>query len=286
LILTFFLFKNFLVSGCLIFPAEETCIKKAFWYDSNSHRNSNAVNTRLENEAWTKGWPDQKQLKKDFKNYIADHGWIEIWKNSHGKIIIKRITPFLIFMALIIGYILIYQLKSKDYKKLESNFLLDRYIFLSICILGSIFWFLKFPVFRYGYSYLASTFSLLLLIILGNFNFFQDYEKFKKIVIFFIVLLLSVITIKHTVRISTEITGMRNNQSPWPNIYSDSKYSKKVENIPIYKNEQFLFYKSKNSTCYFSSSPCTHYFYQTDFTLDEINLKIFTGYKFFYFGKK
>ena len=285
IILTFFLFKNFLVSGCLIFPAEKTCIEKAFWYDSNSHRNSNAVNTRLENEAWAKGWPDQKQLKKDFKSYIADYGWIKVWQNNHGKIIIKKIAPFLIFMGIIIGCILIYQLKSKNYKKLETKSLLERYIFLSICILGSIFWFFKFPVFRYGYSYLVSSFSLLLLIILGNFNFFQDYKKFKKIMTFLITLMLIAITSKHVARIFPEITSMYNNQKAWPNIYSDEKNSKKNDNIPIYKNGQFLFYKSKTGTCYFNSSPCTHYFYQTDFTIDEINLKIFAGYKFFYFNK-
>ena len=97
--------------------------------------------------------------------------------------------------------------------------------------------------------------------------------------------MLIAITSKHVARIFPEITSMYNNQKAWPNIYSDEKNSKKNDNIPIYKNGQFLFYKSKTGTCYFNSSPCTHYFYQTDFTIDEINLKIFAGYKFFYFNK-
>ena len=37
-------------------PVEQTCIKNLYWYDNGSNRESNAVNARLENEAWTKGW--------------------------------------------------------------------------------------------------------------------------------------------------------------------------------------------------------------------------------------
>lgn len=283
-LLLFFL-KNFLVSGCLIFPAEQTCVKKIFWYDYNSQRNSNAINARLENEAWAKGWVDQQQLKKDFKHYISDYEWVGTWKNNHGKIIIKRVTPFLIFMIFIICFLLIYQFKKKDYKKFKNNFLVERYFFLLICVLGSIFWFMKFPVFRYGYSYLASTFGLFLLIISGNFNFFQNLFKFKKVIIFFLTLMILTISVKNIIRIFPKITNMNNYQNAWPNIYSDDLHSIKKENIPLYKNGQFLFYKSKIGTCYYSSSPCTHYFNKTDFTLSEINFKIFKGYKFFYFKK-
>ena len=93
------------------------------------------------------------------------------------------------------------------------------------------------------------------------------------------------ISVKNILRIFPKITNLNNYQSVWPNIYSDDLYLIKKENIPIYKNKQFLFYKSKIGTCYYSSSPCTHYFNKTDFTLNEINFKIFKGYKFFYFKK-
>ena len=45
-----FFLKNFIVSGCIAFPIEKTCISKAFWYDANSNRGSNAEITMLENE--------------------------------------------------------------------------------------------------------------------------------------------------------------------------------------------------------------------------------------------
>jgi len=286
--LLLFLFRNFLVSGCLVFPVEQTCVKQAFWYDSGSNRNSNAINTRLENEAWTKGWIDQYELKKDFKNYLSDYGWVSVWSKNHGKLIAKRTAPFLTFIILIICAFLIYRFKNKDYKKeYKINFLLDRYVFFFICILGSVLWFFKFPVFRYGYSYFASAFSLFLLITLGNFNFFHSHEKLKKTLIALSSLLLLAIVAKNTMRIYPKLFVEKNDrESAWPNIYSENKNSKKIDNIPIYKGEQFLFYKSKNGTCHYSKSPCTHYFNHADSPLDEINLKFFKGYKIFYFKKK
>ena len=41
--------KNILVSGCVIFPIEQTCLKNLYWYDKDSNRGSNALNARLEN---------------------------------------------------------------------------------------------------------------------------------------------------------------------------------------------------------------------------------------------
>jgi hypothetical protein len=287
LFLSLFLFKNFLVSGCLVFPAEQTCIKKAFWYDSGSKRGSNAINTRLENEAWTKAWVDQRGSRKDFKNYLSDYGWVDVWSGSHGKLIVKRTIPFLIFIFLIIFAFSIYQFKNENSeKKYKINSLLNRYVFFFICISGSVLWFFKFPVFRYGYSYLASAFGLFLLITLGNFNFFKSQEKFKKIITALVALLLLAIVTKNVMRIYPKLIVQKNDsQSPWPNIYSENKNSQKIDNISLYKNGQFLFYKSKDGTCHYNSGPCTHYFNANDGSLDEINLKTFHGYKIFYFKK-
>ena len=68
--------KNILVSGCLMFPIEQTCIEKVFWYDKNSDRGSNAINTRLENEAWTKGWMNQKG-QKILRGLLKNYNWLK-----------------------------------------------------------------------------------------------------------------------------------------------------------------------------------------------------------------
>ena len=71
-----FFLKNFIVSGCIAFPIEKTCISKAFWYDANSNRGSNAEITMLENEAWTKSWSNQKGDRLSYEKYLSDLNWI------------------------------------------------------------------------------------------------------------------------------------------------------------------------------------------------------------------
>ena len=82
--LLFFL-KNFLVSGCIAFPIEKTCNKNILWFDSGIKGNSIAKITMLENEAWTKGWSDQKENVKSYEVYLSNYDWIKIWVKNHGK---------------------------------------------------------------------------------------------------------------------------------------------------------------------------------------------------------
>ena len=46
-----------------VFPIEQTCVNKLVWYDKNSDRGSNAINTRLENEV-DQGMDGSKRFKK------------------------------------------------------------------------------------------------------------------------------------------------------------------------------------------------------------------------------
>ena len=52
--LAFFL-KNFLISACIAFPIDATCISQMCWFDANGSNNSMAKTVMIENEAWTKG---------------------------------------------------------------------------------------------------------------------------------------------------------------------------------------------------------------------------------------
>ena len=45
--------KNFLISGCAIFPIKETCINKIDYYDT-----STTIIASTEAEAWSKAYPD------------------------------------------------------------------------------------------------------------------------------------------------------------------------------------------------------------------------------------
>ena len=96
--------KNILISGCIMFPVEQTCISKLFWYDKNSNRASNAVNARLENEAWTKGWMDQSGNKKNYEQFLINFNWTNTWVSSDGKKIILKTFPFFVFLLILLFY--------------------------------------------------------------------------------------------------------------------------------------------------------------------------------------
>jgi len=268
--------KNILISGCGAFPLEQTCFKNLEWFDKSETRRSNAVSGRIENEAWTKGVTGQSE--KNFAEYISTFEWIPIWKENHGKQIIKKLTPFTIFIILLTIYLLFAGKRRKTSLFKKENFFL--YFLILINTLGSIIWFIKFPVFRYGYGYLIGLFSILYCSLILNFIEF-NYSNFKKksqiiFCIFFIALLG-----KHTFRIYNNFNVKA---SPWPSIYSDAKDNTIYRNFANYKNDVLVFYTPESSMCYYSDlTPCTHLTHEVN--ANDIQLEIIYGYKKYSFIK-
>lgn len=278
--LTIFFFKNILVSGCAIFPVEQSCFKNLFWYDKDSQRNSNAAIAKIENEAWTKGWFNQQNEIKDFKEFSKNFNWLETWVNSDLKKIGKKLSPFLIFIFILLLILKICEVREKPNKTKINKINNEYLIMLFFSIIGSLLWFLKFPVFRYGYGYLISSFAIAITINLTNYEFLKNQLRLKKIFTAIIILLFFGVIVKNSIRI---YKGFVSNINPWPNIYSAGNVKIKQNHIPIVKNNKVIFYKSKDGECYYSRSPCTNYFNGNDFTLKDINLKEKNKYKIFYF---
>ena len=278
-----FFIKNFLVSGCIAFPIEKTCVAKVFWYDLNSNRGSNAKMTMLENEAWTKGWSDQKENRKNFDEYLSNLDWVTLWSKNHGKRTLIKIIPFLLFLIIIVLIIFHFASNKKNTNLLSKNFSYKKifFAFLIINIIGSIMWFFKFPVFRYGYSYLVTTLAILLTIICWNKIQLIDILKLKKILGYFTIFLFVVLISKNLLRIIKNYDQVYKN-SPWPKIYSETKSNEKNLNKPIYKENTIVFYQSTKGLCYYNTSPCTHML-NSQFSEDEIFFKKKWKYKIFYF---
>ena len=112
-----FFLKNFLVSGCIAFPIEKTCNKNILWFDKGINGYSSAKITMLENEAWTKGWSDQKENSKSYEVYLSNYDWIEIWIKNHGKRTLNKLLPFLIFTIFVLLIILNIKNQSNFKKK-------------------------------------------------------------------------------------------------------------------------------------------------------------------------
>jgi len=278
--LTIFFFKNILVSGCAIFPVEQSCFKNLFWYDKDSQRNSNAAIAKIENEAWTKGWFNQQNEIKDFKEFSKNFNWLETWVNSDLKKIGKKLLPFLIFIFIILLILKIFEVREKSNKTKINKINNEYLIILFFSLIGSLLWFLKFPVFRYGYGYLISSFAIAITINLTNYEFLKNQLRLKKIFSAIIILLFFGVMVKNSIRI---YKGFVSNINLWPNIYSAGNVKIKQNHIPIIKNNKVIFYKSKDGECYYSKSPCTNYFNGNDFALKDINLREKNKYKIFYF---
>lgn len=276
--------KNFIISGCFAFPVEATCVKKVFWYDANSKRGSNAKNTMLENEAWTKGWSDQKENAKNFEEYLSNFDWIKLWSQNHGKRTLIKILPFLtllIFLKILISILTKNKKEDEDDQNKEQVSAIFLNTLLILNILGTTMWFLKFPVFRYGYSYLISNMAFLFIIVFRNQIIQINLYKLKDKINYIIIALLIVLLSKNLIRIQKNYNSTYSNY-PWPKIYAENKFNFQKNNKMIYKNNKFLFYQSKEGLCYYNKAPCTHML-DSQFSIKEIKFKLFFSYKAFYF---
>jgi hypothetical protein len=268
--------KNILISGCAAFPLEQTCFKSLEWFDKSETRRSNAKSGRIENEAWTKGVTGQSE--KNFKDYISSLEWISVWKKNHGIKILKKITPFICFIIIMTIYLIyIGKIKKITLFKKKNSFL---FFLILLNFLGSLMWFFKFPVFRYGNGYLIGLFALLYSIILFSFmevNMVKAKNSAKVIICVFFIALLG----KHSSRIYENI-NLKN--SPWPNIYSDHRLNTKYELFPNFKNKKLIFYNPQLSMCYYSDlTPCTNMTHEVN--IENIQLKKIYGYKKYSFIK-
>ncbi len=240
LLLPWFL-KNIIVSGCLIYPVEKLCFKNLEWTNIDQVKIVSE-----ENEAWTKSWPNFKNPNQiSQKEYSANFNWIETWAKNHFKKIINILAPYLIFL------LIIFLIISKYKNKIISNnkIVIKKYkLLIFLMMIFSLIWFLKVPVYRYGYSYFISFFALI-------FAFVCTYKKtinvklnyfFKILIIFISFVFLS----KNTFKI---IDTKEKNKNIFPKlIFIDKSDYQEI------KLNTFSYYES-NKMCGYTRKPCSHY---------------------------
>ena len=248
--------KNILFSGCALYPIEFTCMKNLSWTNLE-----NIKEVSLEAEVWTKGWSellaDHKFSMDEFK---SNFNWIKIWLFTHGKLILKILIPYLIFTILLLIFLL-------DRTKKKKVFLDKKiYLIFFILIFCSIIWFIKAPLFRYGYSFLVSSIVFILSYL------FMKYElKFNlqnKIFVSILLMCISIITFKNIYRIY--ITSNNYVNHPWPKYYSmgDNNIQPKFkfDNINGLKIAVPI-----NDYCMYTNSVCSHYGIKSDIQIFKSN---------------
>ena len=251
-LISLWLVKNLLLSGCFIFPLKTTCITKLDFYNE-----SITIKASLEAEAWSKGYPDS-QKKTNYENYISEFKWIKTWLDNHFKKIIEKILPIFILILLFfkkkIFSINFY--KKELFRNINGNknnlFII---IFLLFCC---VIWFLKFPVYRFGLAFISSFILLTSIILFANEKSKLYNKNFYYI---FISIGLLAFYLKNLDRIIQRYDVYYNNY-PWPKIYTMKNNEKnlKKEYSKIYdKNQNFLYYFSGGEECMFNTSPCSNF---------------------------
>lgn len=254
--------KNIIVSGCIIYPLKETCFSNLKYYDSET-----TVIEASAGEAWAKDWVNQNDIKLNYNEYNKKFNWLETWGNNHLLKILEKIAPFIIFLLLFNFY---NYFKSRNIYNIPKGF---KYTVIFSLIL-SIIWFLKFPLYRYGSSFLIVfiiSISLLLMTSLKIFPHQNNIKKnFKIILIIFAIIFIS----KNFIRIYENNINLDYNI--WPDIYSENN-SGELNNFQlIKKSNKDLYYFSKGKLCMYSKSPCSNY------KIENLNKNYLGTYSIYY----
>ena len=254
---TIFLFlwilRNIITSGCIIYPQINTCFTDLTWSNEKS-----IIYNSVSAEAWAKDWPNRENKTLSMSEYNKNFNWLVTWKNNHLKKIIKILFPYFIILLLIF---ISFKIKNRKIYSFDT----DGFVFkiaLFTSILGSLIFFLKFPIYRYGYSYFIT--SLILTLIL--FIKYYDIKKMLKLSIFALFIFFASFAFKQIDRY-VEFHKIRN---PIPEIYNIKKQHVKIDLLGGgYYN------LSLNGSCMYDANLCTLFKNDKLKMTNKITYKIF-----------
>ena len=240
------LLKNILISGCFVYPINKTCVYKLSWANQ-----SETIKQNISAEAWAKGWPQKLDNSITQKEFSKSFNWIKAWSSNHLIYLLKIVIPYILFLMIILFLINYY--KKDNLIKFLTDKKDKQKIFYSllICSFGVLLFFLKFPLFRYGYSYLISLIIFLTSLLILSY----DLSIVKKIFKYTLVFSLLIISSKQLIRIKNNF----DTHSIWPNIEAHSPHKKNLQITEVFLNNNFKVFISKGE-CMYVKAPCTNSF--------------------------
>ena len=259
------IFKNILISSCIIYPIKSTCFEILPWSDFNEiHEQA------ISGEAWSKGWPENKDPTLTQKEFIKNFTWIKSWSEKHLKYISKIILPY--SLLLIITFIIIIWRGGKAKKIIllkKENYKL--YSIIGICTLGVVIFFLKFPLYRYGYSYLIILLGITFSLLIKRYSPLNLIKVSKFIFFLFFIIIIS----KQALR----MIKYYDNRSLMPQIaYFDAIGSTNYDYQEIYISDNFkIFYINKE--CMYKKAPCTNNLKKNIFHKEIFNYHVIANRK-------
>jgi hypothetical protein len=259
--------KNFLISSCLIYPLKFTCFNNIIWSNPTEVENQNLLG-----EVMSKSWQDRSDMSISKIDYNKNFEWVSTWFDNHFIVIIEKFFPIILFLILFLIFIFFSKIYSRKKFFFTHNFII--YFLLGINLIGLMLWFIKFPIYRYGQSYLFCSILFTFYVCFFNKINIDLLFKYKKLFSLIIIIIFLCIITKSFYKISNKI-----NDPIMPNMF---------DNI-IHKNISVKFFNSENvfthyvkkggGLCGYSVSPCSE---NED---KNIRLKNKFGYKIYYLKK-
>ena len=161
-------------------------------------------------------------------------------------------------------------------KSLKKNFLEKYFSFIKKNILYFyivlttlffiIFWFINFPLLRYGFSYI---YGFILLLLNPIIYFYIKSINIKKIAKILITISLILLTAKNIIRANKDA-------KKGTNFFLIEMFSNEINKKEI--NKKIYVYYTKKSVCFYSQAPCTHF----ESNKERLRAKYIKGYKLYY----
>ncbi len=249
--------KNIISTGCLLYPIQQTCFESFKWTNIEDIRG-----TSLGSEVWTKDWSNfENKSEITQQEFLKNFNWLDSWLKNHFKVIMEILLPYVVACIILINLITFKNKKIST--KLDKDYL---YFFL-ILLCGSFFWFLKSPLYRYGYSFLICTFAFIFAFYCSRFSFLQ--KKYN--IVFNSILILGIVAIfgKNLVRIYKTDSNYFNH--PWPKYYSMDAQNKPTNLNKIILDKKIIFYPKEGKYCMYTENLCAHYGIENNLKLLRTN---------------
>ena len=256
--------KNFLVSSCIIYPLKFTCIKIVKWSNLEDIERQSLLG-----EVMSKSWQDRANIDISMIEFNQNFVWVSTWFQNHFSFVADKLFPILLFFILF--FLIIYFLKIFSYKEKFFSHKKIAYFLFGINLIGVLLWFIKFPIYRYGQSYIFCIFLFSFYLILFNkINIYQLF-KYKKVLNLIILIIFFGAIFKNFNRISNKI-----DDPVMPNMYDNLVHQNISEKF--YNNDGIFthYVKVGGGLCGYSISPCS------ENKNKNIGLENKFGYKVYY----
>ena len=236
---------SYLNTGCLLYPAQKTCIVEQEW--SLSKKEVNRMS--LHYEWWSKagGGPNYRS-EIDPKIYVKNFNWVSNWIDRHFFNKVSDTLIGILFISIVVT--LIFKTYSK-YKK-KSQIKIDYLLYL-LPIIFLIEWFVNHPSMRYG-GYVLFAIPIFLYTALKIEKYTLSKIIIKNITYTLIILSLLLFNVRNIDRLIKENKVYNYNLVKSPYFFIENVVTEKVTD-----NNHYQIYSPKEGKmCWASKTPCSY----------------------------